>query len=82
MDVYNFGGLVLEVFTNGRVVNVSEFRHGDRREALMRRVSDENGVVSNEDVKSVVEVALMCSTSRPSERPSMQDALKLLPKLK
>ncbi|KAL8502581.1 hypothetical protein ACS0TY_021646 [Phlomoides rotata] len=82
MDVYNFGGLVLEVFTNGRVANVSGITHTAQREELVRRVADENGGVLHEDVKSVVEVAMLCTTSRPSERPSMQDALKLLLKVK
>lgn len=86
MDVYNFGELILEVLTNGRVANASGITENTQRENLIREVADDNGIVPSdslqEDVKSVIEVALLCTRSRPSDRPSMQDALKLLPGLK
>ncbi|XWS26291.1 hypothetical protein CRYUN_Cryun26dG0019300 [Craigia yunnanensis] len=31
-----------------------------------------------EEIKPVVDVALLCTRSRPADRPSMEDALKLL----
>ncbi|KAL1553749.1 leucine-rich repeat receptor-like protein kinase TDR [Salvia divinorum] len=79
MDVYNFGELILEVLTNGKVGNASQSL---QKEDLMRRVGDDNNIVPSsslhEGMKSVVEVALLCTRSIPSHRPSMQDALKLL----
>lgn len=83
MDVYNFGELILEVLTNGRVGNASQ---NLQREDLIRRVGDDNGIVPSssfhEDMKSAIQVALLCTRSRPSDRPTMHDALKLLPKHK
>ncbi|KAI3446802.1 hypothetical protein Pfo_003467 [Paulownia fortunei] len=86
MDVYNFGELILEVLTNGRLANATEITQNTPREDLIREVAEENGIVSShsfqQEVKSAIEVALLCTRSRPSDRPSMQDALKLLSGLK
>ncbi|XP_057767112.1 leucine-rich repeat receptor-like protein kinase TDR [Salvia miltiorrhiza] len=62
MDVYSLGELILEVLTNGGVL---------QREDLLRH--------NDEGVKSAVEVALLCTRSRPADRPTVQDALKRLP---
>ena len=80
MDVYNFGELILEVLTNGRVGNASQSL---QREDLIRQVGDDNGIVPSsslhEGMKSAIGAALLCTRSRSSDRPTMQDALKLLP---
>ncbi|KAK4382653.1 LRR receptor kinase SERK2 [Sesamum angolense] len=82
MDVYNFGELILEVLTNGRLANASETARNTQREDLVREVAVENGIVHSslfqDEVKSAIEIALLCTRSRPSDRPSMQEALKLL----
>ncbi|KAH6772369.1 Leucine-rich repeat transmembrane protein kinase family protein [Perilla frutescens var. frutescens] len=86
LDVYNFGELILEVLTNGRVGNTSGITQNLQREDLIRQVGDDNGIVPSsslhKDMKSAVEVALLCTRSRPADRPTMQDALKLLPRPK
>lgn len=83
MDVYNFGELIFEVLTNGRVGNASQSL---QREDLIRQVGDDNGILPSSSfhggMKSAVEVALLCTRSRASDRPTMHDALKLLPKHK
>lgn len=84
MDVYTFGGLILDVLTKGRLGNAEVMTRDDlRREDLMREIGEENGISPSsslyEDMKSAVEVALLCTRSRPSDRPTMKDALKLLP---
>ncbi|KAK6151641.1 hypothetical protein DH2020_014276 [Rehmannia glutinosa] len=85
-DVYNFGELILEVLTNGRLANASEITQHAQREDLIKEVANENDIVLSlsfqEDVRSAIEVALQCTRSRPSDRPSMQEALKLLSGLK
>ncbi|KAK6126934.1 hypothetical protein DH2020_039321 [Rehmannia glutinosa] len=85
-DVYNFGELILEVLTNGRLANASEITQHAQREDLIKEGANENDIVLSrsfqEDVRSAIEVALQCTRSRPSDRPSMQEALKLLSGLK
>ncbi|GFP97053.1 leucine-rich repeat receptor-like protein kinase tdr [Phtheirospermum japonicum] len=76
-DVYNFGKLILEVVTNGRLANASEITQKEDSLLLIREVARENSI-DQEDLKSVIEVALLCTRSRPS----MQVALKLLSGLK
>ncbi|KAK4431826.1 LRR receptor kinase SERK2 [Sesamum alatum] len=82
MDVYRFGELILEFLTNGRLANASEAARNTQREDLIREVAIDNGIVLSggfqDEVKLAIEVALLCTRSRPSDRPSMQEALKLL----
>ncbi|CAH9136083.1 unnamed protein product [Cuscuta epithymum] len=86
-DIYNFGKLVMEVLANGRAksVEVAANRqmkpHADG--ALLREVLFENDIspsnpIQVEEVKRVLEVGLLCTRIRASNRPSMQEALKLL----
>ncbi|KAL7093365.1 hypothetical protein ACP275_11G036600 [Erythranthe tilingii] len=79
MDVYNFGELVLEILSNGRVASASEIMETSKLDSFVREVADNS---FKEEVNSVIEVVLLCTRSRPFERPSMQEALKLLSGLK
>ncbi|XP_022888732.1 leucine-rich repeat receptor-like protein kinase TDR [Olea europaea var. sylvestris] len=78
MDVYNFGEIILEVLTNGRLVNAASSISNTPKEILIREISNENDIDSSnsfkEEIRLVLEVALLCTTSRPS----MKDALKML----
>ncbi|KAJ4846792.1 hypothetical protein Tsubulata_014106 [Turnera subulata] len=82
MDIYSFGELILEILTNGKLTNAGGSIQGKSREVLLREIYNENEAGSTgseqEDIKRVVEVALLCTRSRPADRPSMEDALKLL----
>lgn len=55
-------------------------------EVILREIYKENEVTSShalrEEIKLVFEVALLCTRSRPSDRPSMEEVLKLLSGLK
>ncbi|XP_052200477.1 leucine-rich repeat receptor-like protein kinase TDR isoform X2 [Diospyros lotus] len=86
LDIYNFGEVILEVLTNGRLKNQGGSIHGKPMETLLREISHENEVGSSnslrEEIKLVIEVALLCTRSRPCERPSMEEILKLLSGLK
>ncbi|XP_057968360.1 leucine-rich repeat receptor-like protein kinase TDR [Malania oleifera] len=87
MDIYKFGEVILEILTNGRLTNAGGSIQSKQREVLLREVCEENRVIgstcsSQEEIKLVLEVALLCTRSRPSDRPSMEDALKLLSGLK
>ncbi|XP_022867066.1 leucine-rich repeat receptor-like protein kinase TDR [Olea europaea var. sylvestris] len=82
MDIYNFGEIILEVLTNGRLVNAASSIHNTPKEILIREITNENDIDSSnsfkEEIKRVLDVALLCTTSRPS----MEDALKMLSGLK
>ncbi|CAA0819958.1 Leucine-rich repeat transmembrane protein kinase family protein [Striga hermonthica] len=81
MDVYNFGQLILEVVTGCKLANASDTMKS-KSEDLIAEIARANAnfisVLSQDDVKLVVEVALLCMNSRPS----MQDVVKLLTGLK
>ncbi|KAG6628120.1 hypothetical protein CIPAW_15G179100 [Carya illinoinensis] len=82
MDVYNFGELVLEILTNGKLTNAETSIHSKPTEVVMREIYNENEVDPRtsvqEEIKLVLEVALLCTRSRTCDRPSMEEALKLL----
>lgn len=81
-DIYNFGEMIMEIVTNGRLKNAGEVMHSKPKEALLRDIYKENELESSkstqEEIKLVTEIALRCTMTRPSDRPSMQDVLKLL----
>ncbi|CAM8911470.1 unnamed protein product [Rhodiola kirilowii] len=82
MDVYNFGVVMVEILTNGRLIRAGESMRGKPSEVLLREVYKDNEAQSNrsvqERIKKFVDVALRCTKTRPSERPSMEDVLQLL----
>lgn len=81
-DICRFGEMIVEIITNGRLTNARETIQSKPRETLLREIYNENEVESagsmQEEIKSVFEVALLCTRSRPSDRPSMEDVLNLL----
>ncbi|XP_061990725.1 leucine-rich repeat receptor-like protein kinase TDR [Rosa rugosa] len=81
-DVYSFGEIMLEILSNGRLTNSGASLHSKSRESVLREIINENEVGSNtsvqQEIKRVLEVATLCTRSRPSDRPSMEDTLKLL----
>ncbi|KAG5243776.1 leucine-rich repeat receptor protein kinase TDR [Salix suchowensis] len=69
MDTYKFGEIVLEILTNGRLENSGgsiQSKPKCPKEVLLREIYSENQTGSADAI------------SRPSDRPSMEDALKLL----
>ncbi|GLT25413.1 hypothetical protein SLA2020_005440 [Shorea laevis] len=87
MDVFSFGEMILEILTNGRLTNAGAGIQIKSRDVLLREINKDNEAVATiislqEEIKLVLEVALLCTRSRPSDRPSMEDALKLLSGLK
>ncbi|CAB4288748.1 unnamed protein product [Prunus armeniaca] len=81
-DVYSFGEIMLEILSNGRLTNSGASIQSKSREVVLREIYNENEVVTNvpvrEEIKLVLEVATLCTMSRPSDRPSMENTLKLL----
>ena len=81
-DTYKFGEIVLEILTNGRLAYAGGSIQSKPKEVLLREIYSEHQTGSadaiQEEIKLVFEVALLCMRSRPSDRPSMEDALKLL----
>lgn len=85
-DIYNFGEVILEILTNGKLSNAATNIQNTSKEVLLREVLYENDVAPSnsvqEEIKLVLEVASLCTRSRSSDRPSMEEALKLLSGLK
>lgn len=85
LDVYNFGEMILEILTSGRLTSAAASINGKSREVLLREIYNDNEVSSAgslQEIKLALEVAMLCTRSTPSDRPSMEDALKLLSGLK
>ncbi|XP_015893107.2 leucine-rich repeat receptor-like protein kinase TDR [Ziziphus jujuba] len=86
MDIYSFGEIILEILTNGRLTNAGASVQGKPKEVLLTDIYSENEVGSSnsvqEEIKLVLEVAFLCTQSRSYDRPTMEDALKLLSGLK
>lgn len=82
MDTYKFGEIIMEILTSGRLMNAGVSIQSKPKEMLFREIYDENEAGSSEstreEIKMAIEVALLCTRSRPADRPSMEDALKLL----
>lgn len=66
--------------------NAGESIRKKQKEAILKEIYDENEADSlkslQEEINLVTEIALRCTTTRSSDRPSMQDVLKLLSGLK
>ncbi|KDO59380.1 hypothetical protein CISIN_1g0021861mg [Citrus sinensis] len=86
MDVYGFGEIILEILTNGRLTNAGSSLQNKPIDGLLGEMYNENEVGSSsslqDEIKLVLDVALLCTRSTPSDRPSMEEALKLLSGLK
>lgn len=82
MDVYNFGEIIVDVLTNGRLVGAGESIQSKSKDVLLREICSENGFGPSgsfkEEVKLVLEVALLCTQRQAADRPTAQDALELL----
>ncbi|KAE8675823.1 putative lipid binding protein [Hibiscus syriacus] len=86
-DIYKFGEIILEILTNGRLINGGENIQSKPKDALLREICNENEATDStnslqDEIQLFVDVALLCTRSRPADRPSMKDALKLLSGLK
>ncbi|MFS7917496.1 putative non-specific serine/threonine protein kinase [Helianthus anomalus] len=92
-DVFGFGEVVLEILTNGRRKNGGISIHKTPKDVLLKEIYNDNEVSASsssssssksiqEEIKLVLEVVLACTTSKQSDRPSMEDVLKILSGLK
>ncbi|XP_077238038.1 leucine-rich repeat transmembrane protein kinase family protein [Tasmannia lanceolata] len=81
-DIYSFGEILLEILSNGRLKNGGGIVQSKSREVILQEIYDENEGgdtdALREEIKLVLEVAMLCTRSMPSDRPSMEDALRLL----
>ncbi|PON67105.1 Tyrosine-protein kinase [Parasponia andersonii] len=86
MDIYSFGEILLEILSNRRWTNAGASIQNKPMEVLFTELLKENEIGSNSsiqaEIKLVLEVALLCTRSTRTERPSMEEALKLLSVLK
>ncbi|MCL7032040.1 hypothetical protein MKW94_019434 [Papaver nudicaule] len=85
-DICSFGEVILEILRNGKAINTGgSIAQGKptARESTLREILDENnevkaGTSEEDEIKLVLEVAFRCTSSKPSNRPTMDEALKLL----
>lgn len=86
IDIFNFGEIILEIIANGRLKNAGESTRKKQKEAMLKEIYDENEADSSkslqEEINLIAEIAWRCTATRSSDRPSMQDVLKLLSGLK
>ncbi|KAI3670824.1 hypothetical protein L1987_87466 [Smallanthus sonchifolius] len=85
-DVFHFGEVVLEILTNGKRKGGGISVHKTPKDALLKEIYDDNEVAASsksvqEEIKLVLEVVLRCTTIKQSDRPSMEDVLKILSRL-
>ncbi|KAI4377299.1 hypothetical protein MLD38_014954 [Melastoma candidum] len=84
-DLYRFGEIILEVLSKGKLRSAGEVAQAKPKDMLLREIWDENEVGGKEslqeEIKAMLEVALMCTRSSRSNRPSIGEALKLLSQL-
>ncbi|XP_021774326.1 leucine-rich repeat receptor-like protein kinase TDR [Chenopodium quinoa] len=82
MDIFNFGNIILEILTNGRTQNVSKSILNKPAEDLLEEICRENEVSRQDTLRKelslMLEVALLCTRSRSSDRPSMKDVVNIL----
>ncbi|KAL2898693.1 Leucine-rich repeat receptor-like protein kinase TDR [Bienertia sinuspersici] len=82
MDIYNFGKIILEILTNGRIKNVTKSLLSKPTSDLLEEICSENEVTPEnslrKEISLVLEVALLCTKNRSSDQPSMKDVLNLL----
>lgn len=90
-DIFAFGEVVFEILTNGRRKNGGISIHKTPKNVLLKEVYNDNEVPASsssssksiqEEIKLVLDVVLRCTTSKQSDRPSMEDVLKILSELK
>lgn len=85
-DVYAFGEVLFEILSNGRLSNAGGRLQKKPRDIILKEICHENEMGSTgaikEEINMVLDVALLCTRHKPSDRPSMNDALKLLSGLK
>ncbi|CAN1809789.1 Leucine-rich repeat receptor-like protein kinase TDR [Linum perenne] len=81
-DIYSFGEIILEILSNGRLTKAGSGTQNKPTEVLLKEMYSENESVTSDstkrEIKQALEVALLCTRSRSSDRPTMADALKLL----
>ncbi|CAI9293489.1 unnamed protein product [Lactuca saligna] len=88
-DIFNFGELVLEILTNGKRKKWGMSVQRTPKDVILKEIYNENEVGASssskstqEEIKVVLEVVLGCTTSKVSDRPSMEEVLKILSRLK
>ncbi|GJZ24771.1 leucine-rich repeat receptor-like protein kinase TDR [Tanacetum coccineum] len=89
-DILNFGEVVLEILTNGKRRNGGMNLQRTPKDVLLKEIFNDNEVADaspssksvQEEIKQVLEVVTRCTANKQSDRPSMEDVLKILSGLK
>ncbi|KAH9622944.1 hypothetical protein KSS87_016691 [Heliosperma pusillum] len=81
-DIFNYGEIILEMLTNGRVNNVRKNAQRKTKDDVLEEVCKVVGVGKQDSLRKeidlLLQVALLCINSSASDRPSIEVILKLL----
>ena len=77
----HFGEIILEILTYGRLKNVGPSIQSKLNDVLLREIYNDNEVCSTnslqEEIKPVVDVALLCTRSRPANRRCIEASVRV-----
>ncbi|XP_078174355.1 LRR receptor kinase SERK2-like isoform X2 [Carex rostrata] len=90
-DVFGYGIMLLELVTGQRAIDFSRLEEEDdvllldhvkklQRESRLDAIVDKNlgGSYDRDEVKTVIQVALLCTQASPEERPAMSEVVRML----
>lgn len=84
-DIYNFGEIVLEILSNGSITYNGKSQLNKPREATLDEIYSYYKDLSDaqrKEIEVVFQLALKCTRSAPSDRPSMTELLSVLSDLR
>ncbi|KAJ4745883.1 BRI1-associated receptor kinase [Rhynchospora pubera] len=90
-DVFGYGIMLLELVTGQRAIDFSRLEEEDdvllldhvkklQRESRLDAIVDKNlgGTYDGDEVKTVIQVALLCTQASPEDRPAMSEVVRML----
>lgn len=84
-DIYNFGEILLEILTNGSMTYNGKSQWNKPREDTPDEIYsyyNDPSDAQRKEIEVIFQLALKCTRSAPSDRPSMADLLSVLSDLR